>query len=60
MVAFSPFAQDMLRAQAEKNEMENMENEVMDFFGKKKDKNQDYTFIYLVIIILAFVIFGKK
>jgi hypothetical protein len=59
MVAFSPFAQDMLRSQTEKNEMENMENEVMDFFGKK-DKNQDYTFFYLVIIILAFVIFGKN
>lgn len=59
MVAFSPFAQDMLRAQTEKNEMENMEDEVLDFFGKK-NKKQDYTFFILVVIILAFVILGNK
>jgi len=59
MVAFSPFAQDMLRAQAEKNEMDNMEDEVMDFFGKK-NKKQDYSFFILVVIILAFVILGNK
>lgn len=58
MVAFSPFAQDMLRTQREKTEMDNLENDVLDMFkGKKK---QDSSFIILVLIILAFVIVANK
>ena len=58
MVAFSPFAQDMLKAQREKTEMDNLEDDVLDLFnGKKK---QDTSFFILVLIILAFVIVANK
>ena len=58
MVAFSPFAQDMLRTQREKTEMDNLEDDILDMFkGKKK---QDSSFIILVLIILAFVIVANK
>lgn len=58
MVAFSPFAQDMLKAQREKTEIDNLENDVLDLFnGKKK---QDTSFFILVLIILAFVIVANK
>lgn len=55
MVAFSPFAQNILKEQREKSEMDNFADDIMDNFGKKDDN----TILFVVLIVILVIFLGK-